>query len=205
MWDVVVSGLIAGYGIAIPVGAIAVLIVNTAMRCGFACGAAAGAGAATADLIYAALAATAGNAAARVLAPWDETIRWVSAGVLVGLAVKGLLDLRRRSVSTDGPTLSVRRGELALTYVRFLGLTIINPMTVIFFGTVVIGANVGRTLTAAQAILFAFAAFAASLSWQTLLAAIGAGAGRGLSPTARRLTVVVGNLVIVAMAIRIVS
>lgn len=202
MWDALVSGIIAGYGIAIPVGAIALLIVGTAMRCGFACGAAAGAGAATADLLYATVAATAGGAVTRYLEPWATPIRWASAAVLVALAVRGLLTVGREPA--PGEPVAVRRGELALTYGRFVGLTVINPMTVVFFGTIVIGANVGRTPTLPQVALFAGGAFAASLSWQTLLAAIGAGAGRGLSPSARRVATVVGNLLIVAMAVRIV-
>jgi threonine/homoserine/homoserine lactone efflux protein len=56
-----VLGMIAGYGIAIPVGAIAVLIVQVGIRCGFRCAASAGAGAATADLLYALLAVTGGS------------------------------------------------------------------------------------------------------------------------------------------------
>ncbi len=38
-----VEGLIAGYGIAIPVGAIAILIVEMGLRCGFRVGFMAGA------------------------------------------------------------------------------------------------------------------------------------------------------------------
>ena len=50
------EGALAGYGIAIPVGAIAVLIIEISLRQGFRSGFMAGAGAATADLIYAAVA-----------------------------------------------------------------------------------------------------------------------------------------------------
>jgi len=39
-----VEGRLAGYGIAIPVGAVAILIVNTSIRCGFAVGFMAGPG-----------------------------------------------------------------------------------------------------------------------------------------------------------------
>lgn len=202
MWDVIGNGVLAGYAIAIPVGAIAVLIINTSMRCGFVCGASAGAGAATADLLYALLASLAGSAAAGFLQTWEQPLRWTSAVILVGLAVNGLVQLRRPPVPIE-PDAAIRRGELALTYGRFLGLTIINPATVIYFGTVVLGAGAGRPLTVAHAILFAGAAFAASLSWQTLLAAIGSTAGRRLSPTFRTITGVVGNLFILAIAARI--
>ena len=56
------EGLAAGYGIAIPVGAVAILIVNTALSGGFRLGFMAGAGAATADLLYAGVAVLAGVA-----------------------------------------------------------------------------------------------------------------------------------------------
>jgi arginine exporter protein ArgO len=52
------TGVIAGYGIAIPVGAIAILIVQVGIKCGFRCAFAAGAGAATADLAHAGPAST---------------------------------------------------------------------------------------------------------------------------------------------------
>ncbi len=202
VWEVFIGGVVAGYGIAIPVGAIAVLIVNTSMRCGFPCGASAGAGAATADLLYALVAATAGTAAARLLEPWATPIRIGSGLILLALAAHGILGIRRANTGPTGEV-EVRRGELALTYGRFLGLTVINPMTVVYFGAIVLGAGIGRSLTVPEAAVFAFAAFAASLSWQTFLAGIGAIARRGLPPAFRTATTVIGNLFIVAVALRI--
>ena len=64
------EGVAAGYGIAIPVGAIAVLIIEMALRRGFRLGFMAGAGAAAADFLYAALAAVAGGTLAAALAPF---------------------------------------------------------------------------------------------------------------------------------------
>jgi hypothetical protein len=48
-------------------------------------------------------------------------------------------------------------------------------------------------------------AFAASLSWQTLLAGVGAVARHGLPARFRRLTVVVGNVIVLALAARIIA
>ena len=62
------EGVLAGYGIAIPVGAIAILIVDVGLRRGFDFGFMAGAGAATADFFYASLAALAGEILASGLA-----------------------------------------------------------------------------------------------------------------------------------------
>jgi arginine exporter protein ArgO len=202
MWDVLWSGILAGYGIAIPVGAIAVLIINTSMQCGFMCGAAAGAGAATADLLYASVAATAGAAASRFLAPWESPTSWVSGLMLLVLAAKGLYHARTPAPAPSQHTRRpARRARLDLRAVR--GLTVINPMTVIYFGTVVLGANIGRTLTVAQAAVFAGAAFAASLSWQLFIAALGARAGKSLPPGFQKVTTVVGNLFIALVAVGI--
>lgn len=197
-----IDGALAGYGIAIPVGAIAVLIVGTGMRCGFACAAAAGAGAATADLIYAIVAATAGAAAAQMLEPWSGPIQLVSAAVLAGLAIWGLAGWRRNSLEA-GAAVEVTRGEMAATYGRFLGLTIINPLTVIYFTSMVLGNAIGRPVGLIGATMFAAGAFLASLSWQLLLAGVGAFGRRGLPPSARTVTLVAGNLVILGLALRI--
>lgn len=197
------DGALAGYAIAIPVGAIAILIVGTGMRCGFVCAAAAGAGAATADLIYAVVAATAGGAAARLLEPWSAPIRMGSAAALAGLAIWGLA-VWRRSSPEPGATVAVTRGEMAATYGRFLGLTIINPLTVVYFTSLVLGSAVGRPVGLGGAALFAVGAFLASLSWQLLLAGIGAFGRRGLPPVARAVTLMVGNLIILGLAVRMV-
>lgn len=196
------NGVAAGYGIAIPVGAIALLIVGTSMRCGFACGFSAGAGAATADLAYALVAALAGAAVAAQLAPWTGAIRAASAGVLALIAGWGLWNVPRRGgepVRGTGAT----RSDLAGTYARFLALTIINPLTVVYFTALVLGSGVVAG-GVAHTVAFAVGAFAASLSWQTLLAALGAFGRRGLSPRIRVVAMVAGNLVVLGLALNLV-
>src|SRR4051794_33719990 len=56
------SGLVAGWGVAIPLGAIGVLLVDLGMRAGLRRASAAAAAVATADGLYAAVAAVAGRA-----------------------------------------------------------------------------------------------------------------------------------------------
>lgn len=197
------DGVLAGYGIAVPVGAIAVLIIGVGVRCGFGCAFSAGAGAATADLVYASVAVTAGSAVAAVLESWQPAIRSASAAVLAALALWGLWGLRR-PLASGGPTPG-SAGEVGRTYLRFTALTLINPMTVVYFTSMVLGTGVDRMLGLHSVALFALGAFVASLSWQTLLAAAGAIGRRGLSPLLRSGTVLVGNLLILGMAIRMVA
>jgi hypothetical protein len=91
---------------------------------------------------------------------------------------------------------------LARTYAGFLGITIINPMTVAYFAALVLGLPAVQG-GLADRLAFAVAAFLASASWQLLLAAAGALLHRHASPGARRWTTVAGNLVILAFAARI--
>ncbi len=196
--DALLTGVLAGYGIAIPVGAIAVLIVEVGIRCGFRCAFFAGAGAATADLLYAALAVIGGAALAGLVQSVDQPLRIVSAVVLVVIALVGLRRVGRmpESVQIAFPD----RRELASTYARFVGLTIINPTTVVYFAAVIVGLGVADDMSAAEGVLFAMGAFLASLSWQTLLAGVGAFAGDRLGRRAQAAAVVVGNLVILVFA-----
>ncbi len=195
-------GVAAGYGIAIPVGAIAVLIVQVGIRCGFGCAASAGAGAATADLLYALLAVTGGVALAAAVEDVGEPLRWVSAGVLVLIALRGLARARRAPGMADAPL--PRPREYALTYARFLGLTVINPLTVVYFAAIVLGLGLAAELTPAAGVAFVTGAFLASLSWQLLLAAVGAVVGRRLPPRFAAGAAIAGNVLILAMALLIV-
>lgn len=195
-------GVLAGYGIAIPVGAIAVLIVQVGMRCGFWCAASAGAGAATADLAYSVLAVAGGAALASTVESAGSPFRWVSAGLLVVLAVRGLL--RARGGSAAVQTTMPGRREFAGTYAKFVGLTIVNPLTVVYFAAFVLGLGLAEGLSVAEGALFVSGAFLASLSWQTLLAGIGAVARRKLPRRFRIAAIVVGNLIVLAIAALII-
>lgn len=191
-------GVLAGFGIAIPVGAIAVLIVQVGIRCGFRCAFSAGAGAATADFAYSIVAVAGGVALADLIGDIGEPFRWVSAAVLVVIAVLGLYNARKER--TPSPVDARIRSEYLKTYLKFLGLTIINPMTVVYFVAVVLGLGLADGLTPTQGTLFVTGAFLASLVWQTLLAGIGSFAGNRLPRSFRVGAVVVGNVVVLLMA-----
>ena len=194
------DGLLAGYGIAVPVGAIAVLIVETALRHGFIIGFLAGAGAAAADLFYAALAAIAGHAIASLLEPYSAWVRMLSGILLIALALNGILRLRREQ---GHPSLRVPASVGRLeTLARFLGLTLLNPMTIAYFGALILARESAVQMTVGGKAAFVVGAGLASLSWQTLLALSGAVAKKRLPPTAQRLATWAGNLVILALGAR---
>lgn len=199
-----ISGAIAGYAIAIPVGAIAVLILETGLRRGFWQGLAAGSGAATADLIYAAVAATIGAVLAALLAPLALLLKWASALFLVALGAWGLWKLWQTWHNGAAARVEPPRAKLFKTYATLLGLTLLNPATVAYFAALILGLNVGERVTLGDKVAFVIGAFLASWSWQSLLAAIGALAHKHLSPDFRHVTSLVGNCVIIALGLKIV-
>ncbi len=200
--DAFITGVAAGYGIAIPVGAIAILIIDLGMRRGFRPAFAAGAGAATADLFYAGLAFVGGAALAGAIASVEGPLQVLSGVVLVVIALVGLYRAcRSRSPATSG---DVSNGDnLRRTYGRFLALTIINPATVAYFAAVVIGLGIASDMALADGLLFVIGAFIASLSWQTLIAGLGAFAGTRLSSRTTTLISIGGNLLILVFGLLI--
>jgi arginine exporter protein ArgO len=191
-----VRGVIAGYGIAIPVGAIAVLIVTTAARQSFRLGVAAGLGAATADLAYATLAVAAGSALSAELRGLRTLLHAIGGCVLLVVALRGLARASRLTQTNAEPPVP---NAHSLTYLRFLGLTLINPLTVIYFSSVVLG-NQAAT-GAARAAAFVIGVALASASWQTLLAGSGAVVGRTLVDRGRVATAFVGNGIVLLIAL----
>jgi threonine/homoserine/homoserine lactone efflux protein len=196
------TGALAGYAIAIPVGAIAVLIVELGMRRGFRFGAAAGAGAATADFAFAGLAATGGTALAAVLAPWSHLLRVVAVGALLGIGLRGLIGLL--AVPAGPSREALRPASPVGTYARFVGLTLLNPQTVIYFAALILALpDLGTGLMERAA--FVVGAGLASLSWQLVLAAIGALAHHRLPPRAQLALSLGGNLLVIGFAIGILA
>lgn len=201
--DELLAGALAGYAIAIPVGAIAVLIVELGIRRGFAVGAAAGAGAASADGIYATVAMVAGAAVAGLIEPIERPLRILAAGVLIAIALRGLVRLLLGPRGVPGRSELPR--NLAATYLRFLAITLLNPMTVVYFAALSLGLPSVSGGDPAGRLAFIVGAFAASLSWQLLLAGLGAIAHRRLAPRFQLAISLLGNVIIVLFAAAIAT
>jgi len=195
------SGVVAGYGIAIPIGPIAILILELGLRRGFWIAFCAGAGAASADLIYATIAVVAGTFLVSVLAPFASILRIASALVLI--AMGALLLLHGRSVSgrTQGPRLGA--ASCMQTYGMVLGLTLLNPVTVAYFTTLILGMRADSPQSSVAAVLFVSGAFLASLSWQSFLASLSGIAHKHLPAKLQVATSAIGNLVIMAFGVAI--
>ena len=194
------AGIFAGYAIAVPVGAIAVLIIEAGMVGGLRRGLAAGAGAATVDLAYCATALGIGGAVGRVFAAWVTPLQVASGAILIAIGARGLFTLamaRLNVAHLNGPATTPHRdarasGSARALYLRFIALTALNPATVIYFLALAVGLpEIGSDPT--RAVAFTLGAASASLSWQLLLGSIGAAAGRLLPERLILATRVVGQ------------
>lgn len=194
----VVAGALAGYGIAVPVGAVGAVLVGLAARTSPRVAAAAALGVASADGVYAVVAVSGGAALAPVLAPVSGPLRWASVVVLVALATHTAVGGWRRYRAGATPEAEAAPPGPARAYVSFLGLTLLNPATIVYFTALVVGGTATGTV-------FALAAFVASASWQLLLAGGGVLLGRVLAGCRGRLgTALVSSVVIVVLAVRLV-
>ncbi|HEU5268787.1 MAG TPA: LysE family transporter [Jatrophihabitans sp.] len=172
-----VAGLLAGYAVALPLGAIGSYLITLTARSSLRVGTAAALGVAVTDGLYALLAVLGGTAAAAALAPLAGPLRWTAAAVLLVLAGRAL-----RTARTDAGSLHpVPQRRPIAVFGQFVALTAINPGTLISFTALVIGARLGSTLPPSGRTLFVLGTFVASASWQLCLAAAGVLLGRLLS------------------------
>lgn len=191
-------GALAGYAIAIPLGAIGLLILRTALARGFKGGAAAGLGAATVDLAFCTLAFLAGGAVGPTLRSWGDTPLYVSAAVLIGI---GLVQLRGALRPSAEAKPLPSHGSI---YVRFIALTAINPATVLYFAALA-GTLASQDADAGARAAFVVAVGLASASWQLGLAAAGSVLHRAASPRVSKVLSVTGSLIVVGLGLAVLA
>lgn len=190
------AGLLAGYGIALPVGAMSVLIITLSARTSLRTGVLAGLGVATADAVYALVAVLGGITVARLVEPIAQPLRWVAAAVLAGVAIAGMVRTVRNPATQRAAPAPTR------VYLGLIGLTLLNPVTVVYFGALVLGQH--AEWSPPQAVVFVLGAGVASASWQLFLALGGAGLGRTLNTWRGRLwTALIGNGVVLGLALHL--
>ncbi|MGC4983905.1 LysE family transporter [Streptomyces sp. DT193] len=205
MTAALVAGLLAGYGIAMPVGAVATYLVSLTARTSLRIGASAALGVATADGLYALVAALGGTALAAGLQPVMLPLSRASALVLAALAVHNAIGAVRRYRERR---LAERTGQdpphPVRAYLSLLGITLLNPTTVVYFAALVLASRTAEAVSPLEQGVFVLAAFAASASWQLLIAGGGALLGRTLTGHRGRLvTGLVSSCVIMLLAVRV--
>lgn len=187
-------GILAGLALALPLGAIGVLLVQEGVTRGWRRGLPSAAGVATVDTCYCALALTAGYSAAPVLerlTPWPGLLGGV---VLVVLGCVGLNRVRRPA-APGGGRISGAPGSPRARFALFLGLTAVNPATLLYFMALLPGLTRSGPAPGAH-LSFVVGVGAASLLWQILLVGAGALLRRTLSTRVRAWTAAAGSITV---------
>jgi threonine/homoserine/homoserine lactone efflux protein len=194
-----IAGLAAGIAIAMQVGAVSLLLIETAVAGGPRIGIAAGLGVATVDLMFAAAAAVAGGMAGVVLAEHEPEIRLVAAATLAAIAVHGLMTLDRGGAGPAGAA-ELDRGGAGSHYLRFFVITSMNPLTIASFAAVATSLPLGK---ARAVVAFTAGVGAASAGWHLFLTAAAGHAGRWITPRIQRGLAIGGRVAVLLIAMHL--
>jgi threonine/homoserine/homoserine lactone efflux protein len=198
-----IAGLVAGFAIAMQVGAVSLLLIEASIAAGPRAGVAAGMGVATADFAYAVVAAAAGGVVGAALSSHESEIKVVAALTLAAIAIHGLLKLRAERRGVDAAAGDVDSGDVAVRgapathYARFLAITAANPLTIASFAAVAAALSLDGIGAAAA---FAVGVGLASAGWHLVLTLAAGHAGRWITPRIRRGLAIGGRLAVLAIA-----
>jgi len=173
----------AGVGLvlAVPVGPMALLCLRRSLTLGVTPGLVTGAGIATADALYAGVAAFGLGAAAAFIgqASWLPTIGGLT------LVVIGLKDIMDADRTTASPSLAANLGA----YAGAVLLTLTNPATILTFAAVIVGLGLVPDLASPfYGAVFVAGVFLGSVGWWALLCSVAARLGGRLAPGVTRWT-----------------
>ncbi len=189
------AGVVAGLGVAMPLGAIGALLLREGLVNGFRVAASAATGVAIVDTAYCAVAALVGATFAPLVESHRSAFLIVSGLVILAIGVRQLvMAVRRRSAQAPDaePTAPFA------AFLRFVGLTAINPLTLVYF-VALAGAITTHSTSPIGPVVFVVAVGASSLAWQLVLASVGSLFGRSLNPRATEIIGVVASILIVAL------
>ncbi|MET9692097.1 LysE family transporter [Streptomyces sp. NPDC006514] len=203
------AGAAAGLGVAMPMGAMSVLLLQEAMR-DRRTAVAAAAGIAAVDLGYAALATALGPWVASHISPVEAWVRLASAVILLVIAARGLYGASPARASDPAPDSAPASVPVSAppparpvkAFARYVGLTALNPTTALYFAalTTAQGAALGAGAAGAA---FLLGVGAASLLWQQALVTLGSLAGTRVPDGARIWTFRLGYGLVAAYALKI--
>ncbi len=158
-WLTFATGLGLGLAIAMPVGPISLICLQQALTRGFGAGVAAGLGVALADAAYGALTAFGLTTLTNVLVNLQTPLRILGLITMLWLAWRIWRDADTPKHLSGG----VRAG--AATTAQLFALTIANPMTILTFLALFVGAGVGMEGRYEHSAALTVGVFAGSFLW----------------------------------------
>lgn len=166
LWITFVTGFGLGLAIAMPVGPIALICIQQALTRGFGAGLAAGLGVALADACYGAIAAFGLTAITNILVNMQTPLRAAGLAAMLWLAWRIWRD-------ADVPK-HIAPGARAglVTTVQLFVLTMANPMTILTFLALFVGAGVGMAVSYEHSLALTLGVFAGSMGWWMVVAGL---------------------------------
>jgi len=200
--SLVIRGFLLGFAIAASPGPIFFLCLRRSLVRGRLIGLVSGLGVATADGLYAALAAFGIGAITTVL--FGER-RWLALGGGVVLVLLGVRTLLERPSGTEEAAATSGTG-FAWAYLSTLGLTITNPATIISFAALAAALGVGISSGLLPPSVLVLGVFAGSATWWLIVAILAAALGSRVTPrVVRGISVVSGIAIAVLGLMAVVS
>ena len=151
---------IIGIVVAAPVGAMGILCIQRTLAHGWRGGFATGAGIATADAMYAALAAFGVTAVAQWMVSYQAQLRIVGGLALLWLGWRAI-----RTPPAHDAAKAVDSTRLAPLYTSAVGLTLTNPLTIMAFAAIFAGAGLVTQAGSGSAVVVTLGVACGSLSW----------------------------------------
>lgn len=175
MNDLFVIGFFAGLALAIPVGPMAIMLINTTLEKGWRTGVAGASAMATVDFLYALTVFLLGHAISSFFATWGQLLSLLGAAVLLWLGISTLLRNFRLMRSPGQDVTDSKYASTPLkTFFVFAGATILNPPTALYFlGIAPSVAQMETDNFLLSALVFATGVFVGSVIWQQGLALAG--------------------------------
>jgi threonine/homoserine/homoserine lactone efflux protein len=180
--SLLIRGFVIGFVVAASPGPIFFLCLRRTLARGWLTGLVSGLGVATADGLYAGLAAFGIAAVTAVLVGERLWLTLIGGSALVLL---GIRTVASRPKNEDAAQ-ALDHAGLALAYVSTLGLTITNPATIISFAALVASLGIGLGDGYLPPAMIVIGVFAGSATWWCIVAALGAGVRARVTPRVLR-------------------
>src|ERR1700730_18004207 len=197
MASVLLRGFVLGFVIAASPGPIFFLCLRRTLAQGWLTGLVSGFGVATADGVYAALAAFGIGAVTSVLAGQRLWLALIGGAVLVLLGLRNVLESPKKQESAP-PS---HDSGLAWAYLSTLGLTIANPSTIVSFAALVASLGAGISGGFLPPAVLVLGVVAGSATWWCCLAAFGTALRARVTPRVVRAISTFSGVAIVALGL----
>lgn len=182
MSSLLIRGYVLGFVVAASPGPIFFLCLKRSLARGWLTGLVSGLGVATADGLYAGLAAFGIGAVTSVLVGERLWLALIGGIALVLLGIRTVVSRPRN----DAPEATPDGAGLTLDYTSTLGLTITNPATIISFAALVAALGIGIGDGYLPPALIVVGVFAGSATWWCIVAGLGAGLRARVTPRVLR-------------------